>query len=144
MGRVSRKRRLPPHELRSLEGRRVVVTGGTSGIGRAAALRFLDLGATVVVGARGDAEAQLQRFDTSCKNQTGAEHPANILLRRCIFRSEDSEHAFRRSRRGGARCSQTGPRRTRSAFRSFRSNAASRRAPRSVSAGSKFVPMFTS
>src|SRR5690348_12675226 len=42
--------------MRGLEGRRVVVTGGTSGIGEATSRRFLDEGARVVAIAAGDEE----------------------------------------------------------------------------------------
>jgi meso-butanediol dehydrogenase/(S,S)-butanediol dehydrogenase/diacetyl reductase len=42
--------------MRGLEGKRVVVTGGTSGIGEATSLRFLDEGAHVVALAVGEEE----------------------------------------------------------------------------------------
>ena len=42
--------------MRGLEGKRVVVTGGTSGIGEATSRRFLDEGARVVAIAAGDEE----------------------------------------------------------------------------------------
>ncbi len=42
--------------MRGLEGKRVVVTGGTSGIGEATSRRFLDEGARVVALAVGEDE----------------------------------------------------------------------------------------
>jgi meso-butanediol dehydrogenase / (S,S)-butanediol dehydrogenase / diacetyl reductase len=42
--------------VRGLEGKRVVVTGGTSGIGEATSRRFLDEGARVVALAVGEEE----------------------------------------------------------------------------------------
>jgi len=44
--------KLPAHHLQSLEGRSVVVTGGTSGVGWATVEGLLALGAHVIVGAR--------------------------------------------------------------------------------------------
>jgi len=44
--------------LESMEGRVVLVTGATSGIGQAAAVELARLGATVVVGARSEARAE--------------------------------------------------------------------------------------
>jgi NAD(P)-dependent dehydrogenase (short-subunit alcohol dehydrogenase family) len=43
---------MDPAELPSLEGRRVVITGSTSGIGRAAAVELARAGAHVVMGVR--------------------------------------------------------------------------------------------
>ncbi|CAK0833641.1 unnamed protein product [Prorocentrum cordatum] len=43
---------LPPHRLRDLSESTIVMTGATSGIGKAAAAKFLSLGATVVCGCR--------------------------------------------------------------------------------------------
>jgi meso-butanediol dehydrogenase/(S,S)-butanediol dehydrogenase/diacetyl reductase len=47
--------------VRGLEGKRVVVTGGTSGIGEATSRRFLDEGARVVALAVGDEEVATAR-----------------------------------------------------------------------------------
>ncbi|CAE8734811.1 unnamed protein product, partial [Polarella glacialis] len=43
---------LPPHELLDLHGRNIVLTGGTSGIGRALAGALVSRGANVIVGSR--------------------------------------------------------------------------------------------
>ena len=43
-----------------MEGKRVLVTGGSAGIGRATALAFGQQGATVTVSARGLAKLQVR------------------------------------------------------------------------------------
>jgi NADP-dependent 3-hydroxy acid dehydrogenase YdfG len=52
-----------------MEGLRVVVTGASSGIGRAAALAFSRRGASVIVSAR--REAVLQKLATECEELGG-------------------------------------------------------------------------
>mmetsp|Transcript_24862 Transcript_24862/g.80951 ORF Transcript_24862/g.80951 Transcript_24862/m.80951 type:complete len:397 (-) Transcript_24862:143-1333(-) len=52
---------LPPHTLRDLSGEVVVVTGATSGIGKAVAGKLAGLGATVVVGSRDQGRGEAAR-----------------------------------------------------------------------------------
>jgi len=49
---------LPPHELMDLRGRNIVMTGATSGIGRALAETLATRGANVIVGSRDAAKGQ--------------------------------------------------------------------------------------
>mmetsp|Transcript_54915 Transcript_54915/g.147032 ORF Transcript_54915/g.147032 Transcript_54915/m.147032 type:complete len:358 (-) Transcript_54915:15-1088(-) len=53
---------LPEHQLRPLTGSVVVLTGGTSGVGRAVAEQLLGLGASVVLGARSAERGEATRL----------------------------------------------------------------------------------
>jgi meso-butanediol dehydrogenase/(S,S)-butanediol dehydrogenase/diacetyl reductase len=73
--------------MRGLEGKRVVVTGGTSGIGEATSRRFLDEGARVVALAVGDDEVA-----------TAAERIPGIEALRCdVADAAAVEDAFARA-----------------------------------------------
>ena len=72
--------------MRGLEGKRVLITGGAGGIGRATAIRFLEEGARVVVLDRDD--AALRQMD--------AELPAlHATLRADVSDPEDLARAFK-------------------------------------------------
>ena len=61
--REQHRPQLPPHTLRSLAGATCVVTGGTSGIGKAVAGRLVARGATVIVGSRDIKRGATARLD---------------------------------------------------------------------------------
>jgi NAD(P)-dependent dehydrogenase (short-subunit alcohol dehydrogenase family) len=66
--------------LRTLEGKRVVVIGGTSGIGFAVAKRASDLGATVVVGSSYEAKvaAAVERLDAATGARVDLRDETNV------------------------------------------------------------------
>jgi NAD(P)-dependent dehydrogenase (short-subunit alcohol dehydrogenase family) len=71
-----------------LKGKRTLVTGGGTGLGRSMSHRFLDLGANVVIyGRRGDV---LERTAEELTNETGAE----IETVRCDVRMPDAVEAM--------------------------------------------------
>ena len=59
--REQHRPKLPPHHLRDLSTATVVMTGATSGIGKAVASRLVSLGATVVIGCRDDSRGEASR-----------------------------------------------------------------------------------
>ena len=59
--REQHRPKLPPHHLRDLSGATVVMTGATSGIGKAVASRLVSLGATVVIGCRDESRGEASR-----------------------------------------------------------------------------------
>ena len=61
--REQHRPQLPPHALRSLAGATCVVTGGTSGIGKAVAGRLVARGANVIVGSRDVERGAVARRD---------------------------------------------------------------------------------
>ena len=59
--REQHRPKLPPHHLRDLNGATVVMTGATSGIGKAVASRLVSQGATVVIGCRDESRGEASR-----------------------------------------------------------------------------------
>ena len=59
--REQHRPKLPPHHLRDLNGATVVMTGATSGIGKAVASRLVSQGATVVIGCRDKSRGEASR-----------------------------------------------------------------------------------
>jgi 3-oxoacyl-[acyl-carrier protein] reductase len=73
-----------------LRGKRVLVTGSTRGIGRAAAEHFLEEGARVVLTSRSEAELR------KAKEELASCHAASdVLYRACDFRSPGDIRALR-------------------------------------------------
>lgn len=66
---------LPQHELLDLQARRVVLTGGTSGIGRAVLEALVARGAQVVVGCR-----DLERGEALCSSLSSAAGGRAVVL----------------------------------------------------------------
>ncbi|GAB4454359.1 MAG: SDR family oxidoreductase [Armatimonadaceae bacterium] len=72
-----------------LEGRRVLITGGTKGIGAAIAAELLELGATVTVTARGEAEIGARLADWKAYGYSAYGIPADMTLPEDRWRAMD-------------------------------------------------------
>ncbi|MBM7772396.1 thioester reductase-like protein/short-subunit dehydrogenase involved in D-alanine esterification of teichoic acids [Actinokineospora baliensis] len=66
------------HQASSLRGRRIVVTGASSGIGRETALMLGDRGATVLLVARRQAELEEVREEIERAGGTASTHPCDL------------------------------------------------------------------
>jgi NAD(P)-dependent dehydrogenase (short-subunit alcohol dehydrogenase family) len=90
MGRVARATAAPLLPTRSLEsavsGRTVLVTGGSYGIGRAAALQLADAGATTLVVARGADQLAELAAEIDSAGGTAQAYPADLSNMKAIDR----------------------------------------------------------
>ena len=77
--REKHRPQLPPHHLQELSGATVVVTGATSGIGKAVASRLASLGATVVMGARDAGRGEAARQDIVSSNSAISAQQVKVL-----------------------------------------------------------------
>jgi glucose 1-dehydrogenase len=77
--------------MRGLRGKNVLVTGGTSGIGQAIAVRFAEHGANVAINYRGTAEeaAETDEQVRSCAARVRQEGVRDVLVEGDVSREED-------------------------------------------------------
>jgi glucose 1-dehydrogenase len=77
--------------MRGLRGKNVLVTGGTSGIGQAIAVRFAEYGANVAINHRGPAEqaAETEQQVRACAARVREEGVRDVLVKGDVAREED-------------------------------------------------------
>jgi glucose 1-dehydrogenase len=77
--------------MRGLKGKNVLVTGGTSGIGQAIAVRFAEYGANVAINYRSMAEeaAETEEQVQSCAARVRQEGVRDVLVRGDVSKEED-------------------------------------------------------
>src|SRR3954467_10846807 len=77
--------------LRGLQGKNVLVTGGTSGIGQAIAVRFAELGANVAINYRsqvGEA-AETERQGEACVHQVRRHGVKDVLVKGDVSKEDE-------------------------------------------------------
>jgi glucose 1-dehydrogenase len=82
---------LPTEAKRGLKGKGVLVTGGTSGIGQAIAVRFAQYGANVAINylRRPDEASDTEQQVQACVNQVQQEGVRDVLVQGDVSREED-------------------------------------------------------
>src|SRR5687768_324621 len=84
-------------ELRGLKGKNVLVTGGTSGIGQAIAVRFAEFGANVAINYRSrpeDAAETAQQVE-ACVEKVQRMGVKDVIVRGDVSKEEDVVSMFR-------------------------------------------------
>lgn len=83
--------------MRGLEGRNVLVTGGSSGIGQAIAVRFAGYGANVAINhlADPDGAAETEERLRDCAARVRAHGVRDVLVRGDVSDEDDVEHVVR-------------------------------------------------
>jgi glucose 1-dehydrogenase len=84
-------------ELRGLKGKNVLVTGGTSGIGQAVALRFAEFGANVAINyrSRPDDAAETKQQVEDCVAKVQRMGVKDVIVRGDVSKEEDVVSMFR-------------------------------------------------
>jgi len=77
--------------MRGLKGKNVLVTGGTSGIGQAIAVRFAEYGANVAINYRGmaDEAAETEEQVQACVKKVRQEGVRDVLVRGDVSKEEE-------------------------------------------------------
>src|SRR5919106_3812502 len=78
-------------ELRGLKGKNVLVTGGTSGIGQAIAVRFAEYGANVAINYRRspDEAVETEEQVQACAAKVRQEGVRDVLVQGDVSREDD-------------------------------------------------------
>jgi glucose 1-dehydrogenase len=84
-------------ELRGLKGKNVLVTGGTSGIGQAIAVRFAEFGANVAINYRSRPEdaAETEQQVEACVAKVQRMGVKDVIVRGDVSKEEDVASMFR-------------------------------------------------
>jgi glucose 1-dehydrogenase len=84
-------------ELRGLKGKNVLVTGGTSGIGQAIAVRFAEFGANVAINYRSRPEdaAETEQQVEACVEKVQRMGVKDVIVRGDVSKEEDVVSMFR-------------------------------------------------
>jgi glucose 1-dehydrogenase len=84
-------------ELRGLKGKNVLVTGGTSGIGQAIAVRFAEFGANVAINYRSRPEdaAETEQQVEACVQKVQRMGVKDVIVRGDVSKEEDVVSMFR-------------------------------------------------
>src|SRR5207253_4102620 len=77
--------------MRGLKGKNVLVTGGTSGIGQAIAVRFAELGANVAINYRSQAveAAETEQQVQACVNKVQQHGVRDVLVQGDVSKEDE-------------------------------------------------------